>query len=220
MGAAEVVVFLQRHLRVEAHWRRLHHHKVTKDEVTSLHRLVGKSPGTTSQHVDATQLRPWLRGAPHLCEKKLRCVHWRYNVALRGTVRGVHEIVVFRCCSLSMSVLPSRDVVRQLHTNLTKTLRVVERHVPCISEPTSNDSCQTETLIVTETLLVHVPRWRDARLNQLRLNHEDVPHTLWVGGSAGRHDAKMKVLLLHYAFSLVGRQDLKQGLVRVDTDER
>ena len=93
-------------------------------------------------------------------------------------------------------MLPGRDVIGELHTDLVQFLGVVQCLVAGRGELPTNHSVEPEGSVVLKAVWVNIPGRCDSCQQEVGLHCENVFHALHFCCPASRHHAKVELLLL------------------------
>ena len=157
----------------------------------------------------ASQFRLFRWRSHHCYDPSCRC-HWTNHVPAGIVPCLIDRIVCLLGCPWSMTILPGRDVIRQLHTDLVEFLGVVQCLVAGRSELPTNHSVEPQGLIIPQAFWVNVPGRCDSCQHQVRLHCEYVLHALHFCCPASRHHAKVELLLLRQEPGATSKQNYFQ----------
>mmetsp|Transcript_93836 Transcript_93836/g.247831 ORF Transcript_93836/g.247831 Transcript_93836/m.247831 type:complete len:539 (+) Transcript_93836:201-1817(+) len=218
--SSEVVIFFQRHLLVKAQLRAdVDNEKVSQDEVLILDHGATEGPGAAAQGVDAGEVgglrlvgRKRL-SCPQLGQQKAGGCHRRDDVASRGRVRGVDGVVGAILGLGAVVVLPTTDVVADLHASFAEPRSVDEALVPGRAQLPSHHSLQAELLVLLQARFVDVPRRFYGGGLEQGLHLGDALQALRRLRAPRRDNAEMELISLRQPLALGRRQDLEELLL-------
>mmetsp|Transcript_92361 Transcript_92361/g.197917 ORF Transcript_92361/g.197917 Transcript_92361/m.197917 type:complete len:425 (+) Transcript_92361:572-1846(+) len=215
VGAGEVVVLLERHRRIKAAWRRVDHEEIAEDKVVRGVRITTHGQRSVVSWEHPAQLRLQWRGA-HLRQDELCCSQGRDHMALRTSkcrVGLIESLLAPQVLLGNVEEFPLADIVAYLHASFACLVSINQRHVSRRCQLSADLGVEAEFLVVLQARLVHVPRGRDAAVDEVALDEHQVGDARVTRGTPGRHHAEVELAGGDYMLPLGRGEALLQELL-------